>query len=237
MASSKDGATAAAAAASQARELWLSVTQGGDDEQCSCSESTRDSWWKLIRERYSEPSRHHHNLEHLNHMAELLAEYTDRLSNPRAVALALFFQYIEYDPKSQENEERCIETFRKFAEEARIPADSELYLTVTELIQLTKLHSTDEHKQEGMYGHEDKHFFLDFDMCALGSNPAEYKDYTEKVRQEYSFVPDAVYKSLRSKVLRSFLQIPNIFSTEPFRRKYEERAKSNIRAEIAELDT
>ncbi|KAH7935361.1 hypothetical protein HPB52_006748 [Rhipicephalus sanguineus] len=214
----------------RARELWVRVTSGAEGEGSSCSESTRDSWWRLIRQRYGEPSRHHHNLDHLNHMAELWAEYADHLSNPRAVALALFFQYLEYDPKSQDNEERCIEAFRRFAEEARIPTDSELYLSVTELIQLTKLHSTEEHKQEGMYGREDKHFFLDFDMCVLGSSPAEYKDYTERVRLEYSFVPDAVYKSLRSK-------IPNIFSTEPFRRIYEERAKSNIRDEIAELDT
>lgn len=221
----------------RARELWVRVTTGDAGEGSGCSEATRDSWWRLIRQRYGEPSRHHHNLDHLNHMAELWAEYAEHLSNPRAVALALFFQYLEYDPKSQDNEERCIEDFRRFAEEARISTDSELYLSVTELIQLTKLHSTDEHKQEGMYGREDKHFFLDFDMRVLGSSPTEYKDYTERVRLEYSFVPDAIYKSLRSKVLRSFLQIPNIFSTEPFRRLYEERAKSNIRDEIAELDT
>ncbi|KAL3191828.1 hypothetical protein MRX96_059559 [Rhipicephalus microplus] len=214
----------------RARELWVRVTTGDAGEGSGCSEATRDSWWRLIRQRYGEPSRHHHNLDHLNHMAELWAEYAEHLSNPRAVALALFFQYLEYDPKSQDNEERCIEAFRRFAEEARIPTDSELYLSVTELIQLTKLHSTDEHKQEGMYGREDKHFFLDFDMRVLGSSPTEYKDYTERVRLEYSFVPDAIYKSLRSK-------IPNIFSTEPFRRLYEERAKSNIRDEIAELDT
>lgn len=216
-----------------ARELWLSAT----GQASCCSEATRDAWWKRIRQRYSEPARHHHNLDHLEQMAALVAEYGQYLSNPTAVALALFFQYFEYDPKSQDNEERCIEAFRQFAEEARIPTDSELFLSVTELIQLTKLHSTDEHKQEGMFGREDKHFFLDLDMCVLGSGPAEYKDYTEKVRLEYSFVPDAVYKNLRSKVLRSFLQIPNIFSTEPFRAKYEDRAKDNIRAEIAELDT
>lgn len=219
--------------APRARELWLSATQ----QAGCCSEATRDTWWKLIRQRYCEPARHHHNLDHLEQMAALVAEYAEHLGNPTAVTLALFFQYLEYDPKSQDNEERCIEAFRQFAEEARIPTDSELFLSVTELIQLTKLHSTDEHKQEGMFGREDKHFFLDFDMCVLGSGPAEYKDYTEKVRLEYSFVPDAVYKSLRSKVLRSFLQIPNIFSTEPFRTKYEERAKNNIRAEIAELDS
>nr|XP_037288995.1 uncharacterized protein LOC119181857 [Rhipicephalus microplus] len=181
----------------RARELWVRVTTGDGGEGSGCSEATRDSWWRLIRQRYGEPSRHHHNLDHLNHMAELWAEYADHLSNPRAVALALFFQYLEYDPKSQDNEERCIEDFRRFAEEARIP-------TV---------------EADTLFAH------------------CQYKDYTEKVRLEYSFVPDAIYKSLRSKVLRSFLQIPNIFSTEPFRRLYEERAKSNIRDEIAELDT
>lgn len=108
----------------RARELWVRVTTGDAGEGSGCSEATRDSWWRLIRQRYGEPSRHHHNLDHLNHMAELWAEYAEHLSNPRAVALALFFQYLEYDPKSQDNEERCIEAFRRFAEEARIPTNT-----------------------------------------------------------------------------------------------------------------
>lgn len=212
-----------------AKEVWLNITQ-------DCTESVREKWWDLIRTKYSESSRHHHNLDHLSNMMELFRMHNDHLSNPRAVAFALFFQYLEYDPKSQDNEERSIEAFRQFAEESRIPMESELFLAVTELIQLTKLHSTEEHKQEGIYGNEDKHFFLDFDMCVLGSCPSDYKDYTEKIRMEYNFVPDAMYSRLRSRVLSSFLQIPNIFATEPFRRKYEERAKSNIKAEIVELN-
>ncbi|CAN8004437.1 unnamed protein product [Ixodes hexagonus] len=211
-------------------EVWSDLT-------LDFTEEVRDKWMCLIRQKYTDGSRHHHNLDHLSHMMGLFRTYQDYLSNPKAVAFALFFQFLEYDPRSQDNEERCIEAFRQFADEARIPMDSELFLTVTELIQLTKLHSTEEHKQEGIYGSEDKHFFLDFDMCVLGSSPSEYKYYAERIRLEYNFVPDNLYNRLRSKILTSFLQIPNIFATEPFRRKFEERAKSNIKAEIQTLDS
>uniref|UniRef100_A0A131XZR3 Uncharacterized protein n=1 Tax=Ixodes ricinus TaxID=34613 RepID=A0A131XZR3_IXORI len=209
-------------------EVWNDLT-------FDFTEEVRDKWRRLICRKYMDGARHHHNLDHLSHMMGLFRTYQDYLSNPKAVAFALFFQFLEYDPKSQDNEERCIEAFRQFADEARIPMDSELFLTVTELIQLTKLHSTEEHKQEGIYGSEDRHFFLDFDMCVLGGSPSEYKDYAQKIRLEYSFVPDHLYNRLRSKILTSFLQIPNIFATEPFRRKFEERAKSNIKAEIEML--
>ncbi|KAH9366542.1 hypothetical protein HPB48_010304 [Haemaphysalis longicornis] len=74
--------------APRARELWLSATQ----QAGCCSEATRHTWWKLIRQRYSGPARHHHNLDHLEQMAALVAEYAEHLGNPTAVTLALFFQ-------------------------------------------------------------------------------------------------------------------------------------------------
>lgn len=69
-----------------------------------------------------------------------------------------------------------------------------------DLLHAAATHSTDAHKTDGMYGSEDLHFFLDIDMAVLGSSPEHYSEYTAKVQQEYAFLPETMYRSLRLKV-------------------------------------
>jgi predicted metal-dependent HD superfamily phosphohydrolase len=76
-----------------------------------------------------------------------------------------------------------------------------------DLLRAAATHSTDAHKTEGMYGNEDLHFFLDIDMAVLGSNPEQYSEYTAKVRQEYTFLPETMYRSLRLKVSMYWIKI------------------------------
>lgn len=42
---------------------------------------------------------------------------------------------------------------------------------VENLILASKTHCTEEHKCEGIYGRDDVHYFLDFDISILGSEP------------------------------------------------------------------
>lgn len=62
------------------------------------------------------------------------------------------------------------------------------------------INSTEEHKTEGCYGCEDKHYFLDIDMAILGTGPLDYEKYTIHVREEYVFLDNETYKELRIKV-------------------------------------
>jgi len=71
--------------------------------------------------------------------------------------------------------------------------------------------STEEHKIEGCYGCEDKHYFLDVDMAILGMGPADYEKYTNHVREEYAFLDDETYKTLRVKVCYIFVYITIYF--------------------------
>lgn len=64
---------------------------------------------------------------------------------------------------------------------------------------------------------------------------SEYDTYKQQIREEYAHYDDTTYAQGRLKVLRLFLQIPNIFATKEFRENYELRARQNIAKEIEEL--
>lgn len=78
--------------------------------------------------------------------------------------------------------------------------DTVLCDNVISLLKVGATNSTEEHKIEGCYGCEDKHYFLDVDMAILGMGPADYEKYTNHVREEYAFLDEETYKELRIKV-------------------------------------
>lgn len=82
---------------------------------------------------------------------------------------------------------------------------------------------------------EEFDLFQDLDLFILGSSPSEYKTYTKLLQKENSFMELEKYKSMRLKILQSFLRIPSIYCTKEFRDKFEETARVNIKNEIEEL--
>lgn len=50
-------------------------------------------WWRVVCERYSEPQRFYHTLDHIRSLFVLFDEVNERgmLSRPDLVALAIFF--------------------------------------------------------------------------------------------------------------------------------------------------
>jgi len=71
---------------------------------------------------------------------------------------------------------------------------------VSQLIQLSASNSTDEHALEGVCGTEDKHYFVDINFAVYGADAETYSQFAKKTRQEYHFLDDSAYKSLRLKV-------------------------------------
>ncbi|XP_046387760.1 uncharacterized protein LOC124157238 isoform X3 [Ischnura elegans] len=210
------------------QDVWKDITSNVLDP-------VSEEWWTHMKKKYNDEMRTYHNIDHLEKKFLHFETVRSNLQNPDAVALALFFHYFEYDPKSVDNEERNIHMFEKFAKEGGIPKGSPLHLAVTHLLKSSATHITEEHKTEEAYGTEDEHYFLDLDMVVLGSPPTMYDEYVQQVRQEYTFLPDKSYSNLRLKVLQTFLQIPNIFATREFRDKFEQQARLNIKREVESL--
>ncbi|XP_069681568.1 uncharacterized protein [Periplaneta americana] len=209
-------------------EVWSETTSDFPKE-------VADEWWTKMLKKYSEDGRSYHNIQHLEEKFEQFKTVKQTVKNANAVALAIFFHYYEYDPKAVDCEEKNCEHFNNFADESGLPNESPLRSAVVDLLHAAATHSTDAHKTEELFGSDDLHFFLDIDMAVLGSDPEQYAEYTAKVQQEYAFLPESMYRSLRLKVLQSFLQIPNIFATKEFREKFESKARANIQKEVESL--
>jgi predicted metal-dependent HD superfamily phosphohydrolase len=81
----------------------------------------------------------------------------------------------------------------------------------------------------------DMNLFTDADLAILGSQPQQYLQYIEQIRQEYKYFPDIVYKPGRKKVLHHFLNMQTIYKTKEFAAKYEQQARANLSMEIEML--
>ena len=78
----------------------------------------------------------------------------------------------------------------------------------------------------------DARVLIDADLAILGASEPVYRDYAEKIRQEYAWVPEAGYRHGRRRVLDSFLARPRIYH---FLGQLEEPARRNLMGEIDRL--
>ncbi|XP_046336452.2 uncharacterized protein LOC124118392 [Haliotis rufescens] len=163
-------------------------------------------------------------------MFVLYDSWNQRLMNCNAVALAIFFHDIVYDPKSPCNEQDSIQMFRAFALEAELNAH--LIDTTIQLIDATITHLSNVADDN-----RDLKFFLDFDMAVLGRPADGYRDYAGQIQREYCHLDTETFNTKRAQVLQNFLTREHIFSTEEFKQLYEEQARTNIAREITLLQS
>ena len=76
---------------------------------------------------------------------------------------------------------------------------------------------------------------LDADLAILGAAPQRYARYAADIRREYAWVRDAEYRAGRAAVLEQFLARPRIYHAQMMYDEGEQRARENLRAELAAL--
>ncbi|RYU95816.1 hypothetical protein EWM59_10395 [Emticicia agri] len=181
-----------------------------------------NTYWSEIEKAYMNKDRHYHTLAHLENMLKELTEVQDQMNDWHTVLFSLYYHDIVYHVMKSNNEEQSAELAQKRLQALSVPT------TVIEncykQIIATKKHIL---SQES-----DTNFFIDADLSILGKDWLYYEEYTQRVRKEYSFFPDMVYKPGRKKVLRHFLDMEQIFKTPYFFDKYEAKARQNIQKEI-----
>ncbi len=176
--------------------------------------------WYNLKKAYSRKSRYYHNLNHLSEMIVCYDLYESQLKFPNKVLYSIFYHDYIYKVTRKDNELKSAE----YAV-AILQKDTKLNaILVFDLICATKLHQKN--------NIEDINWLIDFDLKILSKDWEDYKIYFEQIRKEYRVYPNFLYNSGRKKALEHFLENEFIFQTEEFRKKYELKARKNIKQEI-----
>ncbi|MFS4109742.1 hypothetical protein GTY75_15940 [Streptomyces sp. SID8381] len=179
----------------------------------------------LLR-RWQEPQRHYHTLTHLTAVldhVDVLAEYA---ADPDVVRLAAWFHDAVYLPDRSENEERSARLAERALPEAGVAADKTA--EVARLVRLTVTHDPAGDDRDGRV-------LCDADLAILAAPPSAYAAYAAGVREEYHFVPNDLFRTGRSDVLRQLLALPRLFRTPYGERHWEATARYNLASELEML--
>lgn len=169
-------------------------------------------------QRWSEPHRHYHTLEHLD---ECLA-WLDHVGGSDVLAVALYFHDVVYDPARSDNEAASAALFERLA----VGIDAALVARVSALILSTAKHASELGEAALM---------SDIDLAILGASPARYERFERDVRREYAIFDDAQWRVGRSRVLRGFLERMSIYQTPAFER-LESQARDNLARAVARYE-
>ncbi len=191
--------------------------------ECGESETSRLVWTDLIN-RWGEPHRGYHNLQHLLHVLIVIDELAHEGEDLRATRLAAWFHDAVYDPKASDNEARSAELAG--ASLASLRLDAALIDEVHALIIMTETHETTTVTSRASL------LMHDADLAILGVPAAQYLRYVNGVRAEYAHVPDDDFKTARSLILQGFLDREQIYLLPEARAAYEDNARTNIAAEL-----
>lgn len=199
------------------------------------------SFYELVT-RYSTPRRHYHTLEgHVWTCIRELDDVFETLSNLFAQA-ALWVHDACYDPQAHDNEAQSIIWMRNLFENMRI---SESFTDKTALIVEATTHAAPPH--EMLFGtHGEKRAYddlldinagiaMDADLSILGKSEQEFDTYEMKIREEYAFVPEPLFRKKRAEILEKILTREFIYNHSIFRKKYESRARENLAKSIKNL--
>lgn len=189
-------------------------------------------WNKYIFPMYSESHRKYHNLTHIESCLTLYDKFVpENLKDRHVIELAIWFHDIVYDTTAQNNEERSADLVRAELKSVYYPREYLQYLVhgATDMILATKTHVLPEKSSEAL------EYFLDIDMQILGSDEETYNIYEHAIGEEYSWVPDDMFRARRKQILAGFLDFPWIYHTKKFRQLFEGQARKNIKRAIAAL--
>jgi len=198
---------------------WQSMWQS-----LGASHTNDELFYRLVA-CYSEPHRKYHTMQHLRECLAHLERVRSFAERPSEVELALWFHDGIYDTYKSNNEERSAEWARDSA--WAVGLSDEQAMRIYNHVVTTRHHVVP--------ATQDAMIVVDIDLSVLGADTARFEEYEVQVREEYSWVPDIVYRRGRRKILQDFANRERIYCTEYFRIEYEARARENIARSLTRL--
>jgi predicted metal-dependent HD superfamily phosphohydrolase len=192
---------------------------GGQQDAAAAAEALLAAW--------NDPSRRYHGTAHLVDCLAQLDGVPGAPPEHDLVEAALWFHDAVYDPHAHDNEARSAAWARRSLGELGVPVS--VSEEVARLVQLTA-HAVAPADPAGRLA-------CDVDLSILGRAPEEYDAYAERVRAEYSWVPEPAYRAGRREVLARLLARDPLYGTEYFRERYETPARLNLGRELRRLSS
>jgi predicted metal-dependent HD superfamily phosphohydrolase len=181
--------------------------------------------FELIAQRYGEPHRFYHGVHHVESLLKLLHDDFPTLAKDRAaVELALWFHDIVYDPRARDNEEKSAALMSSVLGKALAP---DLERKVVAFILATK--------HDMSPADPDAQLVVDIDLSTLGAPPEDFQRYSDSIRKENFWVPEAEYRRSRKATLERFLAQSPLYHHLPLRQRFEAQARRNLTEALAEL--
>jgi predicted metal-dependent HD superfamily phosphohydrolase len=137
-----------------------------------------DTLWSEIEKKHSEKGRHYHNLQHLDHIFSEFDSVKSKIESFTVISFSVFYHDVVYDAASKSNEEKSAELAESKLQELNI--DQNLIIKVSRQIIATKSHQKSDDS--------DTNYLLDADLSILGQDAETYREYTQKIRKEYSYI-------------------------------------------------
>lgn len=174
-----------------------------------------------LLETYRQPSRHYHNDVHIQECLELFEEYRHLAQHPAEVTIAIYFHDAIYSPLRYDNEDKSAAWARRYLSSEDVAEAS--IQRIIGLIMATKDHYAKTN---------DEKLIVDIDLSILGTERARYQAYDAAVRQEYLWISEQGYREGRSRVIRQFLERDRLYHLQPFRERFEAKARANMQTFI-----
>ena len=209
------------------RRSWTATTRDAGLDPAVSSSAFDD-----LLGRYRSPGRAYHGVAHLASVLRTLEELTD--GTPSAeVRLAAWYHDAVQGRGAGEDEAASA----RLAQEQLVAAglDHGRARRVGQMVEATAGHLVDAGRDVAV--DPDTAVLLDADLAILGADHDEYDRYTASVRQEYPHLDDTTFARGRAGVVRRLLDRPSLYLTEEARRRFDDRARTNLRRELARLTT
>ncbi|MET8548259.1 HD domain-containing protein [Micromonospora zamorensis] len=189
---------------------------------------TSTSAGERLLSQWREPHRHYHTVAHLTAVLDVVDEHADLAGRPDVVRLAAWFHDAVYDPRAagDANERDSAALAESVLTGLGVPAPTAA--EVRRLVLLTAGHTV-------APGDPDGALLCDADLAVLAAPPADYDRYAAAIRREYAHVPEPAFRAGRAAVLTGLLALPALFRLPPLAARWEERARDNMRRELAAL--
>ena len=174
---------------------------------------------------WADPRRTYHCMAHLRDVLTRVEELAAYADDADAVRLAAWYHDAVYAGLPDDEERSALYAEQELAALGVAP---QMVDEVARLVRMTVTH-------DPARGDRNGEVLSDADLSALAVPAEDYRRNTAAIRAEYTHIPEELFRKGRVQVLVALLESPALFRTDHGHRRWEDAARANMRAELADL--